>query len=130
MLAGRCDEEDGGAPVQVHDPGVVARCLEQRVDNFVRDRGLTREHELGRRLPASLRKRAAVVMGFVPPDSTFGEEVDGVITPPAPTALAFFGSAEGAGRFEERADERRGNVLVFFERDPTPSQRAAFDVCL
>ena len=130
VIVASCAEKAGSGEPDLHDHRTVVQCLEQRVDNFVREDRLDRSQDLSRRLSQSLTKRAAAVMMFHPLDPTFGEEVGGVITSPAPTALAFFETAEAAEQFGEDADERHGNVLLFFERDPTPSQRTAFGACL
>jgi hypothetical protein len=131
---GACDNYDGGdgGDDGRYRPAAVEPCLEEKVENFVRIDTINgaRPSWLKGRFAPGVLSRATKVMIFEPLDPTFGEEVDGVITSPAPAAFIFFRAAHAAERHEGEADTHRSNLLVAFARDPLDSQREAIDDCL
>ena len=110
LVAGCGGSHTDGPPPQAD---ALGDCLKREIYNFTR-----LDHLLGLRverwIPAGVRADARDVRVYGPLDTTFGEEIDGAIVPPAETGFVFLD------------DE----ILVRFRTEPTDRQQEAVDGCL
>ena len=95
-----------------------AKCIASKV-------GLPRQHDQGRGVPARVQRAAAQGEGLLVVEFPGRAGGAGVRL-----TLAFLAAPSAALALPDGADERHGNVLIYFDRAPTPAQRETISDCL